>query len=427
MRCVKINPSKLEGSIKIPASKSLCHRAIICASLSKEESIIENLIYSKDIDATLGCMKELGTNISYLDNKEKVIIKGSTAKESKEKHLDCSESGSTLRFLIPVSLLYAGESVFSGKGKLPKRPLETYFNIFDEQGIEYSHPEGEFLPLHIKGELKPGIFKLAGNISSQFISGLMFTLPLLKGDSKIEITTTLESIGYVDMTIDMLKKFGVDIENDSYKSFYIKGNQSYRGKNYRVEGDFSQAAFWLVAGILNGNIVCEDLNPDSLQGDKVIIDIIKNMGGDINTDKFCTKTSNTKGVVIDAAQCPDLVPILAVLAALSSGTTEIINAGRLRIKESDRLCAMSTELNKIGAEVIENKDGLIIHGKKSLKGGKVQSWNDHRIAMAMAIASLKCEDPLIIEGSECVEKSYPQFFSDFKKLGGDVDEWRVGK
>jgi len=151
------------------------------------------------------------------------------------------------------------------------------------------------------------------------------------------------------------------------------------------------------------------------------------MGGNINTNSFCTKTSDTKGVIIDAAQCPDLVPILAVLAALSNGTTEIINAERLRIKESDRLKAMSTELNKIGAEVTEKKDGLIIHGKKSLKGGKVQSWNDHRIAMAMAIASLKCEEPLIIEGSECVEKSYPQFFSDFKKLGGDLDEWCVGE
>lgn len=427
LRCVKINPSSLEGIVKIPASKSLCHRSIICASLSKEESAIENLIYSKDIDATLGCMKELGAYISYFDNKNKVIIKGGKTSEDVEKQLNCCESGSTLRFLIPVSLLYNGKSTFYGKGKLSKRPLEPYFNIFDEQSIEYSHPKMEFLPLSINGDLKPGTFKLKGNISSQFISGLMFSLPLLNGDSKIEITTPLESIGYIDMTIDMLKKFGVVIANNDYKSFYIKGNQNYKGQNYRVEGDFSQAAFWLVAGILNGNIVCEDLNASSLQGDKAIVKLIKAMGGDIDTNKFSTKTSNTKGITIDASQCPDLVPILTVLAALSSGTTEIINAERLRIKESDRLSAISTELNKIGAEVIEKKDGLIIHGKKTLKGGKVQSWNDHRIAMALAIASLKCEEELVIEGSECVEKSYPQFFYDFKKLGGDVDEWCVGK
>ncbi|WP_234122229.1 3-phosphoshikimate 1-carboxyvinyltransferase [Clostridium hydrogenum] len=426
MKCVKINPKKLEGSIKIPSSKSLCHRAIICAALSEGESTIENINYSKDIEATLKCMENLGAAASAFNNNETIKLKKGTVAKG-EKSLDCFESGSTLRFLIPVALLCGEKVIFSGRGKLPKRPLDPYFNIFDEQNIKYSHPKDEFLPLVACGDLKAGNFELKGNISSQFISGLMFALPLLKGDSTIKITTPLESIGYVDMTLDMLNKFGINIENNNYELFKIKGNQKYKAQDCRVEGDFSQAAFWMVAGILNGDIKCLDLNHKSLQGDKAVVGFIEKMGGNIDTENFIVKTSKTKGTVIDGSQCPDIIPVLTVLAALSEGTTEIINAERLRIKESDRLKAMTTELNKIGADIIEKEAGLIIHGKESLNGGTVQSWNDHRIAMALAVAALKCKEPLIIEGSECVSKSYPHFFEDFKKLGGDVDEWCMGE
>lgn len=426
MKCVKINPGKLEGSIKIPSSKSLCHRAIICAALSEGESTIENINYSKDIEATLKCMENLGAAASAFNNNERIKLKKGTITKG-EKNLDCFESGSTLRFLIPVALLCGEKVIFSGKGKLPKRPLDPYFNIFDEQNIKYSHPKDEFLPLVACGDLKPGNFELKGNISSQFISGLMFALPLLKGDSIIKITTPLESIGYVDMTLDMLNKFGINIENNNYELFKIKGNQKYKAQDCRVEGDFSQAAFWMVAGILNGHIKCLDLNHKSLQGDKAVVDFIEKMGGNIDTQSFIVKTSKTKGTVIDGSQCPDIIPVLTVLAALSEGTTEIINAERLRIKESDRLKAMATELNKLGADIIEKEAGLIIHGKESLNGGTVESWNDHRIAMALAVAALKCKEPLVIEGSECVSKSYPHFFEDFKRLGGDVDEWCMGE
>lgn len=426
MNCVKINPNKLEGEINIPPSKSLSHRAIICAALSEGESHIGNLIFSDDIDATCDAMKALGAKIEKT-SATSLKIKGNFPLEIKKEVLDCKESGSTLRFLIPISLLAEGKVEFQGKGKLISRPLGTYYNIFDQQGIAYKNNNGE-LPLHLKGSLKPGEFKVEGDISSQFISGLMFTLPLLDGDSKIVIRGELESKAYVDLTIDMLEKFGIKIINKDYKEFIIEGGQEYKARDYKVEGDFSQAAFWLVGGMLGEKIDCRDLNLDSLQGDKAILDLILEMGGslDMKESSVLAKKSHTRGIVIDASEWPDIVPILTVLAAFSQGQTKIVNAARLRIKESDRLRAISTELNKLGADVKELEDGLVINGGKHLKGGTVYSWNDHRIAMSLAIASIKCDGEVTITNSDVVNKSYPHFWEDFKSVGGDIDEFNMG-
>lgn len=426
MKSVKIEPTKLKGTIRIPPSKSLSHRAIISAALSSEESHISNLIFSDDIDATSQAMKSLGTEIEKT-SLSSLKIRGLLPIKLSGQTIDCKESGSTLRFLIPISLLAQGKTIFKGKGKLVSRPLDAYYKIFDKQGIKYKNRMGH-LPLQVEGELSPGEFEIEGGVSSQYITGLLFTLPLLDGDSKITITSELESKGYVDLTIDILTKFGVDIINKNYKEFTIKGNQDYKANDYIVEGDFSQAAFWLVAGILGGEIDSRDLNVDSLQGDKAILNLIKEMGGDIsiNVSSITTKKSKTKGRVIDASQCPDIIPILTVLAALSEGETRIINAARLRIKESDRLKAISSELNKLGADVVELENGLVVNGIPSLKGGKVDSWNDHRIAMALAIASIRCSGPVIITNSDVVNKSYPHFWEDFKKLGGKIDELNLG-
>ncbi|MGY0374162.1 3-phosphoshikimate 1-carboxyvinyltransferase [Clostridium sp. JNZ J1-5] len=435
MENIKITPSPLKGEISIPPSKSLAHRAVICGGLSEGVSNIENIIFSDDIKATIRGMESLDVkvkdNSSREDNslkRKKLVIEGKSKLKLTKDTIDCIESGSTLRFLIPIALLTGEEVTFKGRGKLVSRPLNIYYDIFQEQGIVYENNNGE-LPLKIKGNLKPDTFYVKGNVSSQFITGLMFSLPLLSEDSKIVMTTELESKGYVDLTIDCLEKFGIKIENRNYKEFYVKGNQKYISRDYRVEGDFSQAAFWIVAGILGASIKCNDLNIDSLQGDKAILNIVEQMGADIKISEgqIEVKESNTSGIVIDASECPDLVPVLATLAALSEGTTKIINAERVRIKECDRLKAMATELNKIGGEVEELKDGLIIKGKSSLKGGIVDSWNDHRIAMAMAVASIKCDEPLIITNSGAVKKSYPQFWEDFKMLGGVVDEWSMGQ
>lgn len=432
MNFVKIYPNNLSGEIKIPPSKSLSHRAIICAGLSDAICDIENLIFSDDIKATLEGMRSFGVKVEKIETDSKsntstITINGAKELQLLNNSIECKESGSTLRFLIPFAGLLKEKVTFIGRGKLVERPLDTYYRIFDEQNIEYKNDNGK-LPLEVKGILKPGTFKVEGNISSQFITGLMFVLPLLNGDSKIVITTELESKGYVDLTLDILKQFGIKIENNNYKEFYIKGNQKYISKDYRVEGDFSQVAFWIVAGILGSSIKCKDLRTDSLQGDRAILEIVQRMGGNlkVNEDFVTINESKTKGTVIDASQCPDIVPILAVLGAVSNGTTKIINAERLRIKESDRLKAIATELNKIGANVKELEDGLIIEGKTKLSGGTVDSWNDHRIAMALAIASIKCTEPLIITGSEAVRKSYPDFWKDFISLGGKIDEQYVG-
>lgn len=426
MKYVSIKPAKLKGIIQVPSSKSICHRALICSALAEGESIIKNVDFSEDIEATCEALEALGVDIKKDEHTLTVI--GKSTIRIKNSNIHCFKSGSTIRFLIPIAATLGQKVTFTGEDKLVDRPLDVYYDIFDRQKIFYSNFQGK-LPLTINGKLNPGEYRVKGNISSQFISGLLFALPLLKGDSKIVVTTELESQSYVDITLDVLRKFGVYVDKKGYKEFIVNGNQSYKKNNCSIEGDFSQAAFWMTAGVLGGGIITSGLNMNSLQGDKAIIKILKDMGAQIEKkdDTLKINPSKTYGTYIDASQCPDLVPVLAALASVSSGTTEIVNAARLRIKESDRLKAISTELNKIGADVKEREDGLVIKGKEKLKGGKVTSWRDHRIAMALAIISSKCINPMIIEDAEYVKKSYPGFWRDFRQLGGNIDEWNVGK
>ena len=431
MADLKIYPSKLKGEVKIPPSKSMAHRAIICAALSDGLCIIENIDYSDDIIATIDAMNSLGAKIvKHKDYIEVIGAYGSDEKAKENRIIDCNESGSTLRFLVPISLLFKGSSKFIGRGNLGKRPLTTYYNIFERQGIEYSYEEGS-LNLVINGELNPGTFEVEGNVSSQFITGLLFTLPLLKEDSKIIITTEMESKGYIDLTLRAMSDFGVEIINNNYREFIIKGNQKYNARNYRVEGDYSQAAFFLCADSLGNDVLCKDLDLNSLQGDKEVIDILERMNVVFNANDIGVKgTTNGEltSTVIDGSQCPDIIPVLTSVAALTKGTTEIVNAGRLRIKECDRLAAVTSELNKLGAKIIEKEDGLVVTGVEKLQGGiEVWSHKDHRIAMTLAIASTICEEPIVIKDYECIAKSYPNFFEDFKDLGGNVHEWNVGK
>ena len=431
----KIYPHKLKGEIKIPPSKSMAHRAVICAALSDGVSRLTNIDYSDDIIATVKAMKSLGAVIVKKEDYLEVI--GIYCKDNKVKYnldnertIDCNESGSTLRFIVPIASLFDGANRFIGRGNLGKRPLDTYYRIFDEQGIKYTYKEG-ILDLKTEGKLHAGEFKVKGNISSQFITGLLFTLPLLDGDSKIIITTEMESKGYIDLTLSAIKDFGVEIINNDYKEFIVKGNQKYKSRDYRVEGDYSQAAFFLCADALGNDVTANDLKLDSLQGDKEVIDILERMGVKFESRNsgFIGKVNESlKSTVIDGSQCPDIIPVIALVASLSEGTTEIINAERLRIKECDRLSAVSSELNKLGADIKEKQDGLIIKGVKKLKGGaEVWSHKDHRIAMTLAIASTVCDEPIVIKDYECVSKSYPRFWEDFKSIGGAFDEWNVGK
>lgn len=425
---IKIRPGKLNGTIEIPPSKSYSHRAVIAAALAEngKKSKIDNLKFSVDITTTTDIMENWGAEIERFESALEIIGNGGKV-VPRDKYVQCNESGSTIRFLIPVGITSKNELVFDGKGKLVDRPLDSYYRIFDKQGLKYETTGGK-LPLTVNGKLKPGNYEIDGNISSQFITGLLYALPLLEGDSKLIINKNLESKGYVDLTLEILKLAGIEIVNNDYKSFDIRGNQTYKPFDYTVEGDYSQVAFWIVAGIISANrdneVKCLHVNKNSLQGDREIIEIVTRMGAklEIFDDYVIVKPSKTKGTVIDISQCPDIGPVLTVLAALSEGETRIINGERLRIKESDRITSIKTELNKLGGNVSEEGDSLIIQGVEGFRGGvTVNAWNDHRIAMSLAIASTRCEREIILEEAESVRKSYPHFWDDFVKMGGEIE------
>ena len=426
---IKIRPGKLNGTIEIPPSKSYSHRAVIAAALAEngKKSKIDNLKFSVDITTTTDIMENWGAEIERFESALEIIGNGGKVVPS-DKYVQCNESGSTIRFLIPVGITSENELVFDGKGKLVDRPLDSYYRIFDKQGLKYETTGGK-LPLTVNGKLKPGNYEIDGNISSQLITGLLYALPLLEGDSKLIINKNLESKGYVDLTLEILKLAGIEIVNNDYKSFDIRGNQTYKPFDYTVEGDYSQVAFWIVAGIISANrdneVKCLHVNKNSLQGDREIIEIVTRMGAklEIFDDYVIVKPSKTKGTVIDISQCPDIGPVLTVLAALSEGETRIINGERLRIKESDRITSIKTELNKLGGNVSEEGDSLIIQGVEGFRGGvTVNAWNDHRIAMSLAIASTRCEREIILEEAESVRKSYPHFWDDFVKMGGEIEK-----
>ena len=414
-----------------PSSKSMGHREIICAGLAAGTSIIDNISMSKDIEATMRCLKAINVAVdeipSMIEGRKALQISGTGLPMAAADSVDCGESGSTLRFFLPLGANLNCPLTFTGHGKLVSRPLQAYYDIFDEKFIQYFSDNGN-LPVTVNGRLTPGTYKLPGDVSSQFVSGLLFVLPLLNGDSVIEITSPLESSAYVDMTINCLAKFGVQVENEKgeHRRYLVPGKQHYVAQDSQVEGDWSQAAFWTVGGSLGASITCQGVNVNSLQGDQAVVSIMERMGAKLQQDANSVTVNGgaTKATVIDAANCPDIIPVLTVLAAVSEGTTKIINAGRLRIKECDRLAAMTSELNKMGAAITEEPEGLTIVGKpEGLKGGvKVDAWNDHRIAMSLAIAAQKCAEPIILSGAESVAKSYPTFWEDYKSVGGLVEE-----
>ncbi|QEY35606.1 3-phosphoshikimate 1-carboxyvinyltransferase [Caproiciproducens galactitolivorans] len=413
MSDVRIEPSVLSGSILVPPSKSAAHRAVICSALAGGGNLFEDGVeyLSNDIRATIRAMKTL---LSGTDGTPVQVY--------------CGESGSTLRFLIPVAAALGIPAMFTGEGRLPQRPIGVYLDCLPQHGVKCETAGG--LPLAIHGKLTPGKFILPGNVSSQFITGLLLALPVLDGGSEIRLSTPLESAGYVDMTIDILKDFGIKIEAEE-NGWIVPGNQSYSVppyKPYKVERDWSQAAFFLAAGTLGGKIRLEGLNPDSRQGDRAAEMLFRSFGADIAWEgKQLTVTPKKRnGIEIDAAQIPDLVPVLAATAALCRGQTRIYNAQRLRIKESDRLAAMADGLTRLGGKVKETEDGLLIDGVKTLHGGEVNGCNDHRIVMAFAIAALKADGCVTIHDAQSVRKSYPDFFEDYNRLGGKAYVVRMG-
>lgn len=477
---VKITPKPLGGNIKAISSKSHAHRLLLGAALcniNNDHSTpckVHISEMNEDLEATQNC-------ISQLQKETPVFF--------------CNESGSTLRFLLPIAMALKEKAEFWGAGRLPERPISPLKEEMECHGCEFQTADcglqtancGSALPpqaRHITticGRLQSGHYQLAGNISSQYITGLLFALPLLDGDSILDITSPLESAGYVDLTLEVLKLYGIEIQiqtpADLAKAdcglrtadgqianhkpancglaspmptadcnsenaettpapsnvnirYIIKGGQTYTSQgDVSAEGDWSNAAFWIVADLLSQTasqalsdtadltkhkVNCTNLNPNSSQGDKQIVEFAETIKTNINTPKTLT---------FDVAQVPDLVPILSVMACCrTNGVTEIINAGRLRIKESDRLATVREMLDNLGAKVEENADSLTVHGTGRLAGGEVNGHNDHRIVMAAAIASILCESPVAITGAEAVNKSYPAFWADFESLGGEYSE-----
>ncbi len=409
---IKITPSKLSGDINAPSSKSYSHRMIIAASLCNGTSIISNINPSEDIDATCECMTALGAVISSVGSTYTVT---GIETPSSSAVLNCRESGSTLRFLIPVAAVLGCSSEFYGSAKLPTRPITPYKQEMSLKGITFTHTEG-VMPFSIEGKLSGGVYSLAGDISSQFITGLLFALPLCNENSSIKLTSKLESKPYADMTVAALKLFGIFIDEtigeDGLLVYNIKGNQKYMPCNCTVEGDFSQAAFFYTANSLGANICLHNLYEKSVQGDKKILEILKEIG----YNEKCIGV--LKPFNVDVSNIPDLVPTLTVLGCFTSGVSRIYNAARLKIKESDRLTAIADALNNIGGNVVAGDDFLEIHPISHFTGGNVEGCNDHRIVMASAIASVKSLGDIIISDAEAVSKSYPDFWKDFASIGG---------
>ncbi len=415
----KVNGSALGGTARAIPSKSQAHRMLICAALAEGESSIYCPAVNEDIEATAACLNALGAKAERTPEGYRVQPVGSGEGGSV---LDCGESGSTLRFLLPVACALGREVSFVGRGRLPKRPLAELCGALREGGGEIS---ADSLPLDVAGGLKAGTYRLPADVSSQYISGLMFALPLLDGESVIELSGQPESEPYINMTIAALKLFGVEVIKEGC-SYRIPAGQKYVSPGrVEVEGDWSNAAFWLCAGAVGKNAVSlSGLDMNSPQGDRAVVDILRQMGAKVEEkDGLVTVCpSRLSGIEIDAKNIPDLVPVLSVTAAAARGETRIYNAGRLRIKESDRIGSTAALLRSLGGRVRETGDGLVITGGE-LRGGEADSFGDHRIAMAAAAASCMTEGDVLIRNAQAVSKSYPAFFEDYAALGGVVKEW----
>lgn len=412
----RITPAKIDsGNITIPPSKSLAHRAIICACLAPGRSVISNIDYSVDIRATIEGMRHLGASIK--EDKDTLFIDGIETFQYDGDVVNCHESGSTLRFFLPLFSLTGKRATFSGSKRLIERPQNVYEMLFQEQGIDFVRT---YTNIIIDGRLKPGELTLKGNVSSQFITGLLFALPLLEADSKIHIEPPFESRSYVDLTIQMLKRFQIIVEYEDAYTLAIKGNQQYQPTDVLVEGDYSQLVFWASLGVLNHSVETHGLDLHSLQGDKKTIDIFQSMNAGIKVlddgYQFCPGTLN--GTVIDLNDCPDLGPMLFALATQANGKTTFQNAGRLRIKESDRIEAMETELKKLGCSISSTFGTVTITGPVKLQGNvTLHGHNDHRIVMALSILATIADEPITIDDAQAISKSYPGFFKDLASCG----------
>ena len=427
-RTETITPGARHGEVFIPASKSRAHRLLICAALSREESELDCHGISRDIEATINCLRAMGAEIQWSDSVirvrpirhvEKAAGRLSPRPDSRDSEtvLPCGESGSTLRFLLPVAGALGIRGVFRMEGRLPVRPMEPLISVLRDHGMTIRQ-EADLL--HFEGHLSPGSYAIPGNISSQYISGLLFALPLLKAASSLEVTGTMESADYIHMTLQALRQAGFILTREG-TLFQIPGNQTGAlSGTEKVESDWSSAAFFLCLGALSSQgITVHGMNPESLQGDRAVLDYLSRFGASVHIQptSIIVSGGTLRGISIDASGIPDLVPVLSVVAAAATGETVIHHAGRLRLKESDRLKTTASLLLALGADVRETEDGLIIRADgRRLSGGRVSSFGDHRIAMSAAVAASVCQGPVTVESAQCTDKSFPGFWETLHQL-----------
>ncbi len=417
---LSILPRRLSGIVDAVSAKSDVHRLLICASLSHTPTQIRIDHLNQDILATMDCLRQMGARIEKTAPETGVwSVLPLWENLNPAPLLDCRESGSTLRFLLPVAAAVCKRPSFSGSGRLPARPIAPLTAQMALHGCRFS---ADALPMTLSNGLTGGIYEIPGDVSSQFISGLLFALPLLEHDSEIQLTTPLESASYVGMTLQTLEKFGIQAEKTA-GGYRVRGGQRYNAPGFvEAERDWSGAAFYLAAGAVGGAIACRGLDLSSRQPDKAILSFLQQFGANVRCadGAVCVSPGSLTGIEIDASDAPDIVPVLSIVACGALGNTMIRKAGRLRMKESDRLEAVADCITALGGTVCLTDDGMVISGRGKLTGGEVSGRNDHRIVMAAAIASILCEKPVVIRGADAVGKSYPDFFSDFTALGGST-------
>ncbi|MEA4833042.1 MAG: 3-phosphoshikimate 1-carboxyvinyltransferase [Oscillospiraceae bacterium] len=417
---ITIEPKALSGNVSAISSKSHVHRLLICAGLGTKELFLPCEAVSQDINATIRCLNSLGSDIRIEDGGIRIIP---VSRNITDRVLDCGESGSTYRFIAPIVCALSRKARFSLSGKLPERPMDALWAALEEHEAKICG-KGTACPV-VSGPLIPGRYMIPGDVSSQFISGLLFALPILSGESEIIIEGKIQSLGYIKLTLAVLDDFSIKVFPTEY-GFRIPGGQTYRTPDIiKPEGDWSNSALWLCAAAAAGRgITVSGLLPESCQGDRAVCDILRHFGAGISRDGNLVSVfpGHLNGIRIDAADIPDLVPALAVAAAAANGTTVIENVSRLRLKESDRVNSVCDTLKKLGGNAEADDNTILIRGRGFLSGGKVDSFGDHRIVMMAAAASVICKDSVIITGAEVVRKSYPEFFKDFTVLGGCVKE-----
>lgn len=404
---MKIEPQKINKTIKAPASKSVMQRVIACAVLSEEKTIINNYSLCEDCKAALKIAEDLGAEIT-IKNKQIIINPG---KNQIKNNINCGESGLGVRMFTPLVSLFGKEFTITGKGSLTKRPISGIEEALKQAGVECKTNKG-YIPIEISGKMSGGYFEIDGSLGSQILTGLLISLPKAEKKSIIKVSN-LKSKPYIDLTLSVLSKFDIEVENFDYKEFHIKGNQKFKAGAFNIEGDWSSAAILLIAGLISGEVTITGLNINSKQADIKILDAINKAEGNIRVNKnsIVTKKSKLRGFDFDATHCPDLFPPLVVMAAYSTGISKIKGVSRLIHKESNRAEVLQKEFKKLGIEIILQKDFMRIKGGV-IKGGIADSHNDHRIATAAAVAALGAENPVKIKNSDSINKSYPNFYKD---------------